>query len=73
MGLTAMVVPVPIPDQLLRVDLWIMLAASLAITPFIMRRLYITRTVGIIFLLGYAAYLAFVLMPYSSELVSYAR
>ena len=30
MGLTAMVVPVPVPDVIKSVDIWVMLAAALA-------------------------------------------
>lgn len=73
MGLTAMVVPVPVPSELMKVDLWIMLAASLAITPFIIRRLAITRTTGIVFVLGYMAYVVLAFMPRSSELASFTQ
>lgn len=71
MGLTAMVVPVPVPGEIIKLDLWIMLAASLAITPFILRKSHITRAAGFVFLLGYVAYVVTAFMPHSSELASY--
>jgi len=71
MGLTAMVIPVPVPSEILKMDLWIMLAASLAITPFILRKSHITRAAGFVFLLGYIAYVVTAFMPRSSELASY--
>ncbi|MGI9387123.1 MAG: calcium/sodium antiporter [Methyloligellaceae bacterium] len=73
MGLTAMVVPVPVPGVLITTDLWVMLAASLVITPFIMKRLMITRTAGIAFVLCYVAYVVVAFLPRSAEMASYSH
>ncbi|QPC44265.1 calcium/sodium antiporter [Kaustia mangrovi] len=66
MGVTAMVVPVPVPEEM-RGDLWIMLAATLVVVPFAMRRMTITRTAGAAFVVAYLAYIAFVFAPVGHE------
>lgn len=63
MGLTAILAPVPIPEVVLRYDLWIMLAATLALVPFIIRRTSIKRLPAAGFVLAYCAYLFFVFAP----------
>ncbi len=63
MGLTAMVVPVPVPDIITRMDVWVMLAAALAITPFVLRRACITWHAGLVFISCYAVYISYVLVP----------
>lgn len=63
MGLTAMVTPVPVPDVFLRVDLWVMLAAVLAISPFVLQRIQITRLPGLILVLSYVVYIFVVYAP----------
>ncbi|MDH3582320.1 MAG: calcium/sodium antiporter [Hyphomicrobiales bacterium] len=72
-GLTAMVTPVPVPDIIKQVDIWVMLAAALAITPFILRRGYITRAPGIAFVAIYIAYIFFAFTPRAEELASLYR
>lgn len=57
MGITAMVTPVPVPREFLEIDLWIMLAATLAITPFVFRGSRITSAVGALFIICYATYI----------------
>ncbi len=57
MGITAMVKPVPVPAQFLHFDLWIMLAAAVAIAPFALRCRPIGRITGVVFLFAYLAYL----------------
>jgi len=61
MGVTAMVAhrPIEIDPRLLHVDIWVMLASSALILPYVMWRLPIGRLSGILFLGGYAAYLVF--------------
>lgn len=66
MGVTAMVTPVPVPEQLLRVDLWVMLAACLALIPFVLPRRRITRIPAMIFVFSYVAYIYFALVPGAS-------
>ena len=63
MGLTAIVAPVPIPDVILKYDLWIMLAATLLIVPFVIRRTTIKRLPAMGFVLAYCAYMFFVFTP----------
>ncbi len=70
MGLTAMVVPVPVPEFIKQVDIWVMLAAALAITPFVLRRGQITRLPGLAFVAVYIAYIIFVFMPRANDMVS---
>lgn len=70
MGLTAMVVPVPVPDFIKQVDIWVMLAAALAITPFILGRGHITRIPGLAFVAAYIAYIIFVFLPRADEMVT---
>ena len=72
MGLTSMVTPVPVPDVIMRVDIWVMLAAALAITPFIINRISITRVTGLVFVSCYMLYIYLVFVPRSSELASFA-
>lgn len=72
MGLTAMVVPMPVPDVITRVDVWVMLAAALVITPFILRRKHITWHAGLVFVGCYVLYVTYVLMPQMSQTAAIA-
>lgn len=63
MGLTALFVPIPVPEALLRFDLWVMLAAVLVLVPFIWSGREISRRAGAMFVLAYLAYIAAVFMP----------
>jgi cation:H+ antiporter len=56
LGLTALVAPLPIPPEMLRLDLWVMLASSLLLAPFLFRGIPINRPVGAAFVLAYCAY-----------------
>ena len=55
-GIAAMVSPIPVPEQFLRFDLWVMLGASLLLVPFIYRGNTIGRTFGAILTLTYCVY-----------------
>lgn len=57
LGITAMVGALPVPEQMLSRDLWIMLAAALLPAPFLFRRWPLNRPVGAAFLAGYGLYL----------------
>ncbi len=70
MGLTAMVVPVPVPEVIKSVDVWIMLAAILAITPFVLRRKSITWKSGLVFVSCYLLYISFVFAPRFAEMAA---
>jgi len=72
MGLTAMVVPVPVPDIITQMDVWVMLAAALAVTPFVLRRTCITWPAGLAFVSCYALYISFVLMPQIAQMPTLA-
>ena len=63
MGLTAILAPVPIPEVILKYDLWIMLAATLAMVPFVIRRTLIRRLPAMGFVFAYCAYIFFVFAP----------
>ncbi len=58
MGASALAGPVVIERQLFFFDIWVMLAAMLALLLFITRRAPIGKKTGAIFLIGYALYLA---------------
>lgn len=72
LGLTAMVRPLPVPDFILNVDMWVMLAAALVITPFVLWRKPITRGPGMAFVAMYIAYIVFVFMPRADEMAKLA-
>lgn len=56
LGVTALIAPLPVPAQMLRLDLWVMLAASLVLWPFLFRLRPIGRGVGAALVAAYAAY-----------------
>lgn len=57
MGVTAMVRPIPVPDQFLSFDLWLMLASSVVLLLFVLRGASINRLAGTVLAVGYAIYL----------------
>lgn len=57
MGATSLVADVPVPDSFLTIDLWVMLASSAALLPFILWKIRFNRVLGIIFTVGYVVYL----------------
>lgn len=69
-GLTAMVTPVPVPEIIKQVDIWVMLGAALVITPFVLSKGNITRVCGIGFLGAYVAYIYFVFAPRANDVAS---
>lgn len=60
MGLTATIIPITVPQEMIDFDLWIMLASSALLLPIALLRMDITRLRGIAMLVAYAAYIAFV-------------
>ena len=56
MGITAFFGPLPVPAEMLRVDLWFMLATTLLVGPFLIRHIAIGRLTGAALLAVYAAY-----------------
>ena len=59
MGITAVITPLPVPQEMLSVDLWVMLAASLVILFAVIARRPIGRVAGLTFLLAYGFYIAY--------------
>ena len=57
MGITCMVTPIHVPPSFLHVDLWIMLGATIILTPFVFQNRYITPMAGTAFILFYALYI----------------
>ena len=56
LGVTALIAPLPVPAQMVRFDLWVMLAAALLLGPFLFRGIRIGRRIGAALLAAYAAY-----------------
>jgi len=57
MGVASLFGDIPVPKQFLQVDLWVMLAASLALLPFTLRNRAVRGVAGLLLLLGYTAYM----------------
>mgnify|MGYP005853383679 CR=1 FL=1 len=60
-GVTALVGEVPVDPEFLRFDLWVMLAASLALIPFVILCRDLGRVWGIVLTCGYVGYVTLVL------------
>jgi cation:H+ antiporter len=56
MGVTALVHPIPIPPQIAQFDVWVMVAATLALIFAVLAWRRIGRGTGLVFLGAYAAY-----------------
>ena len=56
-GATSLLMLVPVPAEILNFDLWVMLAASLLLVPFVLRRAPIGRLTGVAFTIAYIAYI----------------
>ena len=56
MGVTALAVPVPFPEQILKFDLWALLFVSLLLIPFMLSGRRICRVKGGVLLALYAGY-----------------
>ncbi len=61
-GVTALLGPIPVAPQFLQFDLWVMLAASLILVPFVFFKRDITRTWGVVLTALYLVYIAIVVM-----------
>jgi cation:H+ antiporter len=62
-GATALVMPIPVPAEIARVDVWVMMATAILLVVFAVTGWRVSRREGGIFLLLYAAYLAVQLAP----------
>ncbi len=56
LGITALITPVDVAPLFLSFDLWVMIAASLSIMPFIFFKWKINKIFGVIFLVAYGLY-----------------
>ena len=61
-GTVAVVTPLEVAEQIKDFDIWVMLAATAAFLPFLIFGLRLGRPVGVTFLIGYAAYIAFLVL-----------
>lgn len=61
-GVAALVGPLPVPPDLLRVDLWIMLAAAVVLGPVALRGASLGRGAGLALLGAYGAYIVLLVM-----------
>ena len=61
MGIASLFGPIDVADNFLRLDLWVMLASSLLLVPFIYLRLNLNRIWGVAFVGAYVVYLAVIL------------
>jgi cation:H+ antiporter len=57
-GIAAFVAPIPVDQQFLTFDLWVMLAASLLLIPFVFLRQNIGRVWGVVLIALYVGYVA---------------
>jgi cation:H+ antiporter len=71
-GATATLTPITIPAEIIRLDIWVMLATAGLLVVFAVSGWRISRTEGVFFLLAYLAYLAFQLSPGLRTLVGLA-
>ena len=58
MGLVAVVAPIPVPQQIIAFDLWLMIAVTALLLTLLLWRNGLSRPVGIMFLAGFVAYSA---------------
>lgn len=58
LGVTALIRPVPVPAEIVRLDIWFMLGATLLLLAFSASGWRLSRLEGGVFLLGYAGYLS---------------
>ncbi len=58
LGVTALVHPIPVPPEILALDIWVMLAATAALTAAAVTGWRISRREGAVMLAAYGAYLA---------------
>ena len=56
LGITAMISPIPVAEQIARYDVWIMLGVAMLLSIYLLRGLTIGRISGAIMLLAYCAY-----------------
>lgn len=63
LGVAASLDDIPVPDEFLSLNLWIMVGAALALAPFVLTKLKVGRLAGGVFVSAYVAYILVVLLP----------
>lgn len=58
LGLTAVIHPIPVPESIVAVDIWVMLSTSLLLLGVLWKWQRISRGLGFFFIGLYAAYIA---------------
>lgn len=58
LGVTALVQPIPVPDEIIAVDIWVMLAATIVLLVVARTGFRVTRAEGAFMLAGYGGYTA---------------
>jgi len=58
LGLSSMVGDIPVPDQVARFDIWVVLGAAVILLPLALLKKHIGRLMGLLMLVLYAAYVA---------------
>lgn len=61
-GIASLVGPIPVDPEFLRFDLWVMLAASLLLVPFVFLRVDISRVFGVVLTMLYVTYILILLI-----------
>lgn len=59
LGISSMIRPIQVADQMAHIDVWVMLAVSVGLAPFLLLRGRIGRLAGVAFLAIYIAYTVF--------------
>jgi len=62
LGVTALVLPIPVPEQIASVDVWVMLAATVALVAVTVTGWRINRAKGMLLMFGYAGYIAWLVV-----------
>ena len=61
LGITAIIKPIPVPPEMLGVDVWVLAAATAAVILFAFRGMKIFRLEGLALVAGYGGYMAWLL------------
>jgi len=61
LGITAIIKPIPVPPEMLAVDVWVLAGATAAVILFAFRGLKISRMEGLLLMAGYGGYMAWLL------------
>jgi len=62
-GTTAAITPIAVPDEIARLDIWVMVATALLLAPFAIAGWRVGRAAGAAFLIAYAGYIMVALSP----------